>query len=98
MTKKGQKVQPDLEPTATVGHKDKPLGEWPDSEKHKAAQSPQEEGEQSRSGLMPDPEEVTEDDTLEAAHKVGLHTEADEEHPDELDIDKELDELEEENK
>lgn len=55
-------------------------------------------GEQSISGSTPDPE--SDDNTLDAAHDVGLYEDQDEEHPGELGIDEEIrkDELEHQKK
>ncbi len=55
-------------------------------------------GEQSISGSTPDPE--SDDNTLDAAHDVGLYEDQDEEHPGELGIDEEVrkDELEHQKK
>lgn len=55
--------------------------------------SPDEVGEQSVSGDMPDP--ASDDDTLENAHNVGLRLNEDEEHPQELDIASDIDKAEE---
>lgn len=76
----------------------KPLGNWPDSKKHRGTISPEEDSEQSRSGHMPDPEEVEGKDTLDAAQEVGLYTEADEEHPKEVGLGEEVNELEDQSK
>jgi hypothetical protein len=55
--------------------------------------SPDETGEQSVSGDMPDP--ASDDDALENAHAVGLRLDEDEEHPKELDIASDIDKAEE---
>lgn len=55
--------------------------------------SPSVQGEQSASGDMPDPE--SDDDTLENAHMMGQQLGEDEEHPQELDIARDIDEAEE---
>lgn len=56
--------------------------------------TPQEQGESSLSGHMPDPE--TDDDVLkEAQDEAGLYTEYDDEHQGEVNLDRELDEADE---
>lgn len=75
--------------------KKKQLGAWPDDKKHQVVKTPQEQDEQSISGLMPDPEEITgaenpePKDTLDAAKDAGLYSDQDEEHPGELGLAKE---------
>lgn len=59
---------------------------------HQIVKSPQEYGEESVSGSMPDPE--SDDDTLENAWKMGLYTGDDEEHPQELNIAHEMEKAE----
>lgn len=49
-------------------------------------------GEESISGDAPDPE--SDDDVLDAAHKTGLYTESDEDHPHEVDLANEVEEAE----
>lgn len=89
---------------APRSYRKKPLGNWPDAKKHEATLSPEEEAEQERSGHMPDPEEVTGADksnpktNLDAAQEVGLYTEADEEHPEEVGLGEQINELEDEKK
>ena len=61
-------------------------------DEHKKVKSPQEFGEESVSGSMPDPE--SDDDMLENAWKMGLYTKDDEEHPQELNIAKEIEKAE----
>ncbi len=58
-----------------------------------AQESPAEAGEQSVSGDMPTPD--SDDDTLANAQAVGTQTEEDPEHPEELDIGRDIDEAEE---
>lgn len=55
---------------------------------------PSVKGEESISGETPDPE--SDDNVLDAAHKAGLYTESDEEHPHEVDLANEVDEAEKE--
>jgi hypothetical protein len=55
--------------------------------------SPAQAGEQSVSGSTPDP--TADDDTLETAHAMGQQLGEDEEHPQELDIARDIDEAEE---
>lgn len=66
-----------------------------DQQKHEEAKSPQEEGEESISGDMADLE--SDDNVLDAAHKVGLYENADEEHPEELGLDSQTDKDDEQN-
>jgi hypothetical protein len=54
---------------------------------------PEHLGEQAVSGSTPDP--TADDDTLEAAHAVGTQLNEDEEHPQELDIARDIDKAEE---
>jgi len=71
----------------------------PDDQKHQAAVDEDiKTGEESISGSTPDPE--SDDDTQDAAHKVGIYEDQDEEHPGELGIDQEIhkDELEHQEK
>lgn len=53
---------------------------------------PSVKGEESISGDTPDPE--SDDDVLDAAHKTGLYTESDEDHPHEVDLANEVEEAE----
>lgn len=67
--------------------------------KHKGALSEDiKTGEQTISGSNPDLE--SDDNTLDAAHKVGIYEDQDEEHPGELGVDEEIhkDELEHQEK
>lgn len=58
-----------------------------------AQESPDEAGEQSVSGDMPTPD--SDDDTLANAQAVGTQTHEDPEHPEEVDIGRDVDEAEE---
>lgn len=91
------------ETPATLGYKDKPLGQWPDSEKHEAVENVEDKGSESISGHQSDPEEITgaEDsepkDTLDRAKEAGLYSDHDEERPGELGVaEEEEEDLEEE--
>jgi hypothetical protein len=53
---------------------------------------PENLGEQSVSGTTPDPS--ADDDTLENAHSVGTQLDEDEEHPEEIDVGRDMDEAE----
>jgi hypothetical protein len=73
------------------GYHKKPLGAWPDDKKHQATQSPDETGEQSISGSMPDPEQISNmddqdkaKDTLDRAKEAGVYHQYDEENQGEL--------------
>jgi len=52
--------------------------------------TPQVDDEQSAFGSMPNPEQVKSNDTLDQAHKMGLYTKADEEHPAPINIAKQV--------
>lgn len=67
---------------------------YEDSQKEVEKSEPEIIGEQSVSGMMTNPEEVEEKDTLEMAQDVGLYTENDEEHPAEVGIAQEIEEAE----
>ncbi len=70
----------------------KPLGAWPDKEKHQASEDIEISDEQKESGTDPDPEHITgadEDeprDTLDMAKDAGLYADQDEEHPGEIGV------------
>lgn len=86
---KGQFVGNSVPPTqATPGST--PVG---NDELSNPAVSPDEVGEQSVSGDMPDP--ASDDDTLANAQNVGLRLDEDEEHPKPLDIGSDRDKAEE---
>ncbi len=61
----------------------KPLGAWPDDDKHKAT-DPAQEDENSIEELEDTAKDDSDDDTLDNAQKVGLYPNATEEKPVEL--------------
>jgi hypothetical protein len=74
-----------------TGYRKKPLGAWPDDKKHQEVRTPQEEGEESISGHMPNPEEINnqqdEDqpkDTLDRAREAGEYHRYDDDYQGEL--------------
>ncbi len=63
-----------------------------DDQKHQKVKTPQNQGEESISGSMAGVE--SDDNTLDAAHEMGLYQKADEEHPKEVGIAEEIDKAE----
>ena len=64
-----------------------------DDAKHEKVKTPQNVDERSFGGTNPDPE--SDDNVLDVAHEAGIYGEADEEHPAELDIAREIEEKKE---
>lgn len=60
--------------------------------------NPQINDEEGNQGSMPDPEMVDKEDTLEEAQDMGLYTNADEEHPAELNIAEQVQNAEDQHK
>lgn len=84
---------------APTGYRKKPLGEWPEDKKHGEVQTPQNIGESSESGHMPDPE--SDDDIDQMASEMGLYEETsptasseNPENPQEVNIAEEIEEAE----
>ncbi|MBI3485731.1 hypothetical protein HY025_02190 [Candidatus Daviesbacteria bacterium] len=63
-----------------------------DDQKHKQAKAVEEVGDEDASGTMADLE--SDDDMLENAHKAGLYEKSDDEHPEELNVAKEVENAE----
>lgn len=70
---------------------DKPLVKDPHTVPLENAESPALKDEELEEGVE------TSDDTLDRAHKMGLYQDADEEHPHELDLAKEIEKAEKDN-
>lgn len=67
-------------------YKKKPLAEWPNGEKHKAAQPLEEADSETAEGHESDPEVVNEKTVLERAKEMGLYKNSTEDNQEEVNL------------